>query len=141
MPWPTFLRPAHTVINPVALRLAGRVGSLAVVIHTGRRSGRTYRTPVRAFRRHDLVAVGANFGAASEWVRNIRFAGGCEMQLRGEVLRLTGPRLMRLSELPPVFPRWYQLGLRYLVRTQDCLLMHVDEEARGSPPPNGRHRQ
>jgi hypothetical protein len=36
---------------------------------------------------------------------------------------------MRLSELPPVIPRWYQLGLRYLVHTQDCLLMHVDEEA------------
>jgi hypothetical protein len=63
------------------------------------------------------------------------------MQLRGEVLRLTGPRLMRLSEPPPVFARWYQRGLRYLVRTQDCLLMHVDEEARGSPLPNGRHRQ
>jgi deazaflavin-dependent oxidoreductase (nitroreductase family) len=128
MPWPSFLKPAHAVINPIALRLAGRVGSLAVVIHTGRRSGNTYRTPVRAFRRGDLVAVGANFGAASEWVRNILSAGGCEIQLRGEVLHLTGPRLLCLSELPPVFPRWYQLGLRYFVRTHECLLMHVDAQ-------------
>jgi hypothetical protein len=93
--------------------------------------------------RHDLVAVGANFGAASEWVRNIRSAGECEMQLRGEVLRLTGPRLLRLSELPPVFPRWYQLGLRYLVHTHECLLMHIDEEGRAdkrSPLPSGRPR-
>jgi deazaflavin-dependent oxidoreductase (nitroreductase family) len=126
MPWPSFLKPAHAVINPVALRFAGRAGSLALVIHTGRRSGRTYRTPVRAFRRGDLVAVGANFGAASEWVKNIQGAGGCQMRLRGELLQLTRPRLLGLQELPPVFPRWYRLGLRYLVRTQECLLMQVD---------------
>ena len=118
MPWPSFLRPAHAVINPIARRLAGRVGSLAVVMHTGRRTGRVYRTPVRAFRRGDLVAVGANFGAGSEWVKNIGSAGGCEMLLRGEHLRLTQPRLLRLDELPPVFPHWYQLGLRFLVHTQ-----------------------
>ena len=127
MPWPSFLGPAHAVINPIARRIAGRVGSLAVVIHTGRRTGRVYRTPVRAFRRGDLVAVGANFGAGSKWVRNIVCAGGCEMLLRGEHLRLTQPRLLRLDEMPPVFPHWYQLGLRHLVRTQDCLLMHVAE--------------
>ena len=127
MPWPSFLRPAHAVINPIAMRLAGRVGSLAVVIHTGRRTGRMYRTPVRAFRRGDLVAVGANFGGGSEWVKNIVSAGGCEMLLWGEHLRLTQPRLLGLDELPPVFPHWYQLGLRYLVHTQDCLIMHVAE--------------
>jgi deazaflavin-dependent oxidoreductase (nitroreductase family) len=125
MPWPPFLKPAHAIINPIALRLAGRTGSLAVVIHTGRRSGRTYRTPVRAFRRGSLIAVGANFGAASEWVRNILSAGGCEIMLRGEHLALTGPRLLGLNQLPPVFPHWYQLGLRYVVRTQECLLMHI----------------
>jgi deazaflavin-dependent oxidoreductase (nitroreductase family) len=129
MPWPSFLKPAHAVINPIALRLAGRAGSLAVVIHTGRRSGRTYRTPVRAFRRGDVLAVGANFGAASEWVKNILSAGGCQIQLRGELLHLSEPRLLRLSELPPVLPRWYQLGLRYVVRTHECIVMSVDRQA------------
>jgi deazaflavin-dependent oxidoreductase (nitroreductase family) len=126
MPWPSFLRPVHAVINPVAVRLAGRRGSLAVVIHTGHRTGRTYRTPVRAFRRGDLVAIGANFGGDSGWVRNILSAGGCEMQLRGDVLHLSEPRLLPLDELPPVFPRWYRLGLRYVVRTRECLLLRVD---------------
>ena len=128
MPWPSFLKPAHTVINPIAMHLAGRVGSLTVVIHTGRRSGRMYRTPVRAFRRGDLVAIGANFGAASEWVRNILSAGGCEILLRGNQLHLTQPRLLDLRELPPVFPRWYQLGLRFVVRTHDCLLLQVADQ-------------
>jgi deazaflavin-dependent oxidoreductase (nitroreductase family) len=125
MPWPSFLRPAHVVINPIALRLAGRAGSLAVVIHTGRRSSRTYRTPVRAFRRGDVVAVGVNFGAGSHWVQNILTAGGCQLRLRGELLQLGEPRLVPLGELPPVFPRWYRLGLRYLVRTHECLVLDV----------------
>ncbi|WIY00891.1 nitroreductase family deazaflavin-dependent oxidoreductase [Amycolatopsis mongoliensis] len=125
MPWPPFLKPAHTIINPIALRRAGRAGSLAVVIHRGRRSGRTYRTPVRAFRRGDIVAIGANFGANSDWVQNILAAGEGELRLRGELCRLTEPRLLRLDELPPVFPRWYRWVLRSLVHTHQCLVMHA----------------
>lgn len=125
MPWPSFLKPAHAVVNPIALRRAGRAGSLAVVMHKGRRSGRVHRTPVRAFRRGDVVAIGANFGAASEWVRNILSAGGCEILLRGELLRLTAPRLVGIRELPPVFPHWYYWGLRWVVRTQDCMVMDI----------------
>lgn len=125
MPWPTFLKPAHAVINPIALRLAGRWGSLAVVIHTGRRSGRVYRTPVRAFRRGDRVAVGANFGAASEWVRNIVSAGSCEMLLKGELLHLSEPQVLGLDSTPRILPGWYRLALRYVVHTRECLLLHV----------------
>ena len=91
MPWPAFLRPAHAAINPVALRLAGRAGSLAVLVHTGRRTGRTYRTPVRAFRRGHWVAVGANFGADSQWVKNVVDAGHCEMLLRSRGARSERP--------------------------------------------------
>lgn len=52
-------------------------------------------------------------------------AGGCMMVLRGERLRLTEARLMPLDDLPPVFPRWFETGLRHLVRTEDCLLLRV----------------
>ncbi len=125
MPWPRFLRPAHTVINPIALRRAGRAGSLAVVIHRGRRSGRTYRTPVRAFRGSDIVAIGANFGAASDWVQNILAADEGELRLGGQLFRLTEPRLLSLDELPPVFPRWYRWGLRSVVHTHECLVVRA----------------
>jgi deazaflavin-dependent oxidoreductase (nitroreductase family) len=128
MPWPAFLRPAHAAINPVALRLAGRAGSLAVLVHTGRRTGRTYRTPVRAFRRGHWVAVGANFGADSQWVKNVVDAGHCEMLLRHDLLHLERPKVVPLDGLPPVFPRWYAFGLRHFVRTRKCLLLEVEEQ-------------
>jgi deazaflavin-dependent oxidoreductase (nitroreductase family) len=128
MPWPRFLKPAHTIINPVALRRAGRAGSLAIVTHRGRRSGHTYRTPVRAFRRGGVVAIGANFGATSDWVRNILAADGCELRLRGELFRLTEPRLLSLGELPPVIPRWYRWTLRSVVRTHQCLVARATKQ-------------
>lgn len=128
MPWPPIFKPLHLRVNPVARRLAGRVGSLALITHTGRRTGRTYQTPVRAFRRGDLIAVGANFGADSDWVKNVLSAGGCTMVLRGERLRLTEARLVPLDDLPPVFPRWFETGLRHLVRTEDCLLLRVETD-------------
>ena len=93
-----------------------------------RRSGRTYRTPVRAFRRDDILAIGANFGAASDWVRNILAAGEGELRLRGELFRLTEPRLLSLDELPPVFPRWYRWALRSVVRTRQCLVMRAEKQ-------------
>jgi deazaflavin-dependent oxidoreductase (nitroreductase family) len=127
MPWPAFLKPAHAVVNPMALRLAGRGGSLAVLEHTGRRTGRRYRTPVRAFRRGRRVTVGANFGADSQWVKNVVAAGCCEMVLRRERLHLSQPRIVPLGSLPPVLPRWYAFGLRHVVRTRDCLLMEIVE--------------
>ena len=124
MPWPTFLRP-HRMINRVALRIAGHAGSLVDLEHVGRRSGIVRHTPVRAFRRGDVVAVGANFGAESDWVQNVLAAGACSLTMSGQVLDLDEPRLVTLSEASWVFPAWFRLGLRHLVRTDHCLVLTV----------------
>ena len=71
------------------------------------------------------MAVGANFGAQSDWVKNVLAAGGCRMTMRGNRLRLSEPRLVPLEEAMAVFPPWFSLGLRYLVHTDKCLLLTV----------------
>ena len=129
MPWPAFLRPMHRGVNLVAGRIAGRAGSLVDLEHIGRRTGAVRHTPVRAFRRGDTVAVGANFGAGSDWVRNVLVADGCRMTMSGRLLDLTEPRLVTLPEAAWVFPAWYRMGLRYLVRTDRCLVMTVTSSA------------
>jgi hypothetical protein len=58
-----FSRYARGAVNERALRFAGR-GALADVEHVGRRTGLVRRTPVRAFRTHDTVVIGVNFGAS-----------------------------------------------------------------------------
>ena len=49
---------------------------LTIVTYTGRRSGRTFSTPV-AFRRDaDLVTIGVQFPEAKKWWRNFLDEGG-----------------------------------------------------------------
>ena len=82
MTWPRrFSRLTRGRLDRLALRLAGRAW-FADVEHVGRRSGIIGHTPVRAFRVGDTVVIGANFGAESDWVKNIRTAGGCRIRVR-----------------------------------------------------------
>jgi len=64
------LRPFTTrVVNPIARRFAGRMPAFGVLIYRGRRSGRTYHTPINVFRRGDLYLFALTYGADVDWVR------------------------------------------------------------------------
>lgn len=84
----------RVVTNRVVRPIAGRTPGLGIVRHRGRRSGRTYRTPVNAYARGDGYVIALVYGADSDWVRNVTAGGGCELQVRGRRLRLTGPRIV-----------------------------------------------
>jgi deazaflavin-dependent oxidoreductase (nitroreductase family) len=60
--------------------LAGRVPPWVLVEHSGRRSGRTYRTVVWAFPRRGDLVVALTYGPGSDWVRNVRVAGRCRVR-------------------------------------------------------------
>ncbi|WP_182358236.1 nitroreductase family deazaflavin-dependent oxidoreductase [Tomitella gaofuii] len=66
----------------------------AVILHVGRRSGRSYETPVLAFRHHGSVSVALPYGARADWVRNVVAAQGCRMRRRGKIVELTHPRIV-----------------------------------------------
>ncbi|MDQ3855973.1 MAG: nitroreductase family deazaflavin-dependent oxidoreductase [Chloroflexota bacterium] len=81
-------------LNRVALTVAGHLPGFAVVSHVGRRSGRTYRTPVNAFRADGGYIIALTYGAESDWVRNVLAAGWCELYTRGKRARLRDPRVL-----------------------------------------------
>jgi deazaflavin-dependent oxidoreductase (nitroreductase family) len=83
------------VTNRVLGPFARHVPGFAVVLHVGRRSGRTYRTPVSLFRRGDGYVIALFYGADSQWVRNVVAAGGADIETRGRRLRLAGPEVVR----------------------------------------------
>ena len=59
------------VLNPAMLLLAGREHWYAAALqHTGRRSGKTYTTPVVADRVVDGVIVPLPYGTGVDWLRN-----------------------------------------------------------------------
>ena len=69
----------------------------AIVSHTGRRSGRAYRTPIAVQRTPDGFLVTLPFGAATQWVRNVLAEDGCSLRWRGRDVRLADPRIVDWS--------------------------------------------
>ena len=84
----------RSVTNRVTGHIAGWMPGFAIVLHTGRRSGRTYRTPVNAFRIDGGYRIALTYGANSDWVRNVMAAGGCQIETRRKRVALTQPRIL-----------------------------------------------
>ncbi|HYU92433.1 MAG TPA: nitroreductase family deazaflavin-dependent oxidoreductase [Actinomycetota bacterium] len=103
MPLPGWLaRFNRRVTNRATKPLAETLPGFAVVMHTGRRSGRRYRTPVNLFRLGDGYAIALTYGRDRDWVRNVMAARGCEVQTRRRTIRLEGPRIVTDSRGIPV---------------------------------------
>src|SRR5215207_6831672 len=92
----------RVITNRVAFPVARRVPGFAVVLHTGRRSGRPYRTPVNAFRAPDGYVIALTYGPDSDWPKNVLAAGGCILLTRGTAVPLTGPRLVHTQRHPSI---------------------------------------
>jgi deazaflavin-dependent oxidoreductase (nitroreductase family) len=112
--------PMTKVLNPVILKLAGGPHFLmaARLTHTGRRSGRTYVTPVSARRAGEVALIPLTFGSQSDWSRNVLAAGRCSLRLEGVDYDATAPTLLSLEEADPhirtVFGRLERASLRLL---------------------------
>jgi deazaflavin-dependent oxidoreductase (nitroreductase family) len=92
------------VTNRLTRPLAPHAPGFGVVVHTGRTSGRVYRTPVNVFVHNGRFAVALTYGREAEWVKNVLAAGGCELVTRGCQYRLTDPELVHDGGLAPVPP-------------------------------------
>jgi F420H(2)-dependent quinone reductase len=79
------LRAGTRRLNPLMLSLAGsrRLPTFAVIHHRGRRSGRSYTTPVGARPTVDGFVIPLTFGERAEWFRNVQAAGGCVIRWKG----------------------------------------------------------
>jgi deazaflavin-dependent oxidoreductase (nitroreductase family) len=90
-------------------RRAGREHSVtAVLTHVGRRSGRTYQTPLGAFPYGDGFLVSLSYGSQTDWCRNVMAAGECTLAWRGQTYQLERPEIIsgsQVFETLPVLPR------------------------------------
>ena len=96
--------PLTKVLNPVMRKLAGRrhVMMAAQIRHVGRRSGRAYVTPAGARLTGDTFVIPLTFGNTSDWSRNVRAAGGCEIRLDGTDYRAVRPEFADRDQAAPV---------------------------------------
>lgn len=111
-------------INQLAVRMVRRGrGPLALIRHTGRRSGKPYETPLLLIRVGPGFLAELTYGPEVAWLRNAE-AGGCTVLHRGVEYPIG-----RIEPYPPeagrrAFGRPAALALR-LARRRDFRLLHI----------------
>jgi len=99
------LRPVvNRYLNRLTRPMAGRLPGFAILTHRGRKSGRTYRTPINVFRRGDDYFFFLTYGSDAQWVKNVLAAGSCSIETRGRIVELAEPKLVTDPELRPAPP-------------------------------------
>jgi deazaflavin-dependent oxidoreductase (nitroreductase family) len=122
MPLPDWLgRFNRRATNRVTGPFAGRLPGFAIVIHTGRRTGRRYRTPVNFFLLGNEFVIALTYGRETDWVRNVMTAGGCEVTTGGRTLSLQNPRIV-IDEKGTLVPWPIRVILRGLNVTEFMML-------------------
>jgi deazaflavin-dependent oxidoreductase (nitroreductase family) len=119
MPIPLWVtRVNRRFTNPFMERFSDRLPPLATLHHTGRRSGRRFRTPVFAFPTARGVVIALTYGPDVQWLRNIEAGGPARMVRRGQVLALSDPERLHGTEGAALLPAVIRVALD---------LMNVDE--------------
>lgn len=93
------------VTNPIQRLWAGWLPGYGIIEHVGRRSGRTYQTPLMAFGTTGGFVVLLTYGPDCDWVRNLTAAGEATLKHRRKQYRVTAPRVLTGADgqqlLPP----------------------------------------
>lgn len=94
---PRWTRP----INKAVALASGRrwLPVWALVEHTGRRSGRAYRTPVAVIATPDAFYIALPWGRGTDWVRNLTTAGGGRVVWRGRHHVVSSPAFVDKAEV------------------------------------------
>jgi deazaflavin-dependent oxidoreductase (nitroreductase family) len=114
----------NRILGPPARHLPG----FAVVTHVGRRSGRTYRTPVNLFKREDDYVIALMYGADSQWVHNVLAAGSADIETRGNHLHLVDPEIVH-DPARSVVPYPARFGVR-LAHVEEFMLLKSEDQRR-----------
>ncbi len=127
-----FRRVVHRYINPITRPFAKRLPAFAILTYQGRKTGRTYRTPINVFRRGDEYYFFLTYGSDVQWVKNILATGSCSIETRGRVVELVEPELITDPELRPAPPH-----VRFIERRIAGVTQYVRMRASSSKHPTG----
>ena len=130
---PYFVRRVNRVFTNRLMGLfAGFVPPLAIVHHTGRKSGRPYRTPVVAFPSAEGFVIPLTYGRDVDWARNLVAAGGGPLERLGRRIALRNARIVGVGGASRHLPAAVRPALRLANFPGYVLLDLAPERARGS---------
>ena len=104
------------VLNRFVTRIAGRryVPLYVLLRHRGRRSGRTYATPVVGMRVPGGFAIPMAFGEGADWYRNIVASGSAIIRQNGTEHQLDDPAAIDPDSAESPVPGWQRPVFRAL---------------------------
>jgi len=95
----------RSFVNPRELGRAGAPGANnSVIEHRGRKSGRTYRTPLEAVPTEDGFAMVSVYGSDSDWVQNVLAEGSATIVRDGQRHSVAHPELVPYEQVNRYFP-------------------------------------
>ncbi|NED97041.1 nitroreductase family deazaflavin-dependent oxidoreductase [Phytoactinopolyspora alkaliphila] len=106
------------VFNPLELKR----GTRPVLVHTGRVSGTTYRTPLDAHAVSGGYVFILVYGSESDWARNVLASGRARLQIDEREIELSDPRLLGEDEAEKLLPGAVSRPPRFL-RISEYLYM------------------
>jgi deazaflavin-dependent oxidoreductase (nitroreductase family) len=106
------------------MRSAGTEKSnTSVVRHVGRRSGRSYETPVVAVEHDDGFLIALPYGDRTDWSKNVLASGAARLVTHGQAYEVDQPQLIPMTDATRYFgPKEQKLHRRFAVDT--CLQVH-----------------
>ncbi|HEY0226176.1 MAG TPA: nitroreductase family deazaflavin-dependent oxidoreductase [Mycobacterium sp.] len=118
----------RAVTNKAVRLWAGWVPAMGLLTHVGRKSGNQYRTPLNIFPTSDGYAVLLPYGpTTTEWLKNLRVAGGGELVHCGKSYHVTDPLITtRHDSIASVHRPWRILYSK--APFNDALLLHAERK-------------
>jgi deazaflavin-dependent oxidoreductase (nitroreductase family) len=96
----------RVILNPVMMPLSGSKHWYASVVrHVGRRSGKSYATPVLIHPAGDRFYIPLPYGTGVDWCANVIAAGGCAVDHKGKRFTATAPVIVDRAEADPLISR------------------------------------
>ncbi len=101
------------------MRSAGTERSgTSVVRHVGRRSGRSYETPVVAVEHDDSLLIALPYGERTDWMKNVLASGTATVVTRGQAYDVDRPDVIPMTDATRYFrPKEQKLHRRFAVQT------------------------
>jgi deazaflavin-dependent oxidoreductase (nitroreductase family) len=65
----------------------------AIISYRGRKSGKTYHTPMNVFRDGDDYVFALTYGSDVQWVQNVLAAGEADLRIRNRIIHLMDPEM------------------------------------------------
>lgn len=125
MPAPRWVARANKIgLNRFTKYIAPWAPGWGVVVHRGRKSGRTFRTPLWVFRRPNGFVIALTYGPETDWVRNVLAAGGCELQTRRRRYQLGAPAVFRDQNATDM-PAFIRFMLRRVIKAPEFLRLDI----------------